>query len=852
MPLTPRQRTRLRRWAVRLALVTILAAVLAGVAAWRVSVAAVPGLDGQLTVTGLGAPVEVIFDAWAVPHVYARDSDDAWLAAGYLQARERLWKMELYRRVATGRLSELFGERTLPVDRRFIALALRRAAAAEWGSASPRVKLALERHAQGVNAAVAAMGRWRRPVEFQLLGIDPEPWTPIDSLSIGKLMAWRLAENRHGELVRGALARKFGAAEAGRLMGGMPGWAPSIVESGELHPPAAARLPLAGGAAARVEPGTLPSHHGPPAQAYQDPGREADREALPNGLEWLALTSRPGASNSWVVSGARTASGRPMLANDPHLGLEMPAIWYEMHLVAADLDVAGATIPGAPFVIIGHNQRIAWGLTNSGADVQDFYVEEVDWARRRYRFGGDWLPLTVEPREIAVRGRARPEVFEVVSTRHGPLVATETDWEEVPLAKDLASGGPRPLALRWTSVSSGEGAGAFEAINRAGSWQEFLEAVRRFGAPSQNFVFADTAGNIGYAMSGLLPLRAQGDGSLPVPGWRGEHEWTGVVSPQALPARLNPPAGQFVTANAEIDRGWSGTMTRDWTAPFRTSRLIDLLGSRSGLDRATFAAMHADVQSPSADLLIGALEQASRSSAMRNAEPEARTAVERLRLWDRKVDARPVVTLYQAFVRALWRRTFADEMDARLFQQFFEYGLSEYYAGVFAIFDEPTARWWDDIATLDRRETRDDIVILAAADAMLGLRAKFGDEANWNWDRVHAAEFAHALSGGGRLLAWFLSRGPVPVVGDSWTVNKHSVDRRRPYAVGDVPSYRQILVVGDWDRSLVVNTTGQSGHPSSRHYFDQNPLWRAGEYRSFPFTRVAVDTATVSRLLLVP
>jgi penicillin amidase len=833
--------------------VTILLGVLAGVAAWRVAVGAVPALDGQLSLQGLRAPVEVIFDAWAVPHVYARDSDDAWLVAGYLQARERLWKMELYRRVAAGRLSELFGERTLPVDRRFIALGLRRAAAAEWAAASPRVKLALERHAQGVNAAVSDMGRWRRPVEFQLLGIHPEPWTPIDSLSIGKLMAWRLAENRHGELVRGALARKFGAAEAGRLMGGMPAWAPSIVDSGELRAPAAAALPLAGGATARLEPG-----------GWQTPVRQGrhsnaafrgstNRGMLPAGLEWLALTSRPGASNSWVVSGARTESGRPMLANDPHLGIEMPSIWYEMHLVAADLDVAGATIPGGPFVIIGHNQRIAWGLTNSGADVQDFYVEDVDWKRRRYRFAGDWLPLTVEPREIAVRGRSAPEVFEVLSTRHGPLVATESDWEEVPLASDLAApASSRPLALRWTSMASGEGAGAFEAINRAGTWQEFLAAVRRFGAPSQNFVFADTAGNIGYAMSGLLPQRTRGDGAQPVPGWTGEYEWSGAVDPQSLPARLNPPAGQFVTANAEIDRGWSGTMTRDWTAPFRTSRLVALLGTRTGLDRAAFAAMHADVQSPSADLLVGALEQASRSPAMRVAEPEARTAVDRLRLWDRTVDGRPVVTLYQAFVRALWRRTFADEMDARLFQQFLEYGLSEYYAGIFAILEDPTSRWWDDIATLDRRETRDDIVILAAADAMLSLRAKFGDEENWNWDRVHAAEFAHPLSGGGRLLAWFLSRGPVPVIGDSWTVSKHTINRRRPYGVEDVPSYRQILVVGDWDRSLVVNTTGQSGHPSSPHYFDQNPLWRKGEYRSFPFTRVAVDKSKVSRLLLVP
>jgi penicillin amidase len=765
--------------------------------------------------------------------VYARDAEDVWFAAGYLQARERLWQMELYRRAASGRLSELFGEVTLPADRRFAALALRRAAEAEWAAASPEVRTALARHAAGVNAVIQGLGRFGRPLEFQLLGVTPEPWTPVDALAIGKLMAWRLAENRHGELVRGALARSIGEVEAARLMGPLPPWAPSI-----LGPP--------------ETPGQPP----PPPPAGNNPTvrttAAAEAVQLPPGLEWLATTARPAGSNSWVIAGRRTASGRPLLANDPHLGIELPSIWYELHLVAAGLDVAGVTIPGEPFVVIGHNQWIAWGLTNTGADVQDFYVEDVDFAARKYLYENEWLPLRVDRATIKVRGRAAPEVYEIFSTRHGPLVATEAAWEDPPVFT-MRDGRPRvrPLALRWDAVSAGESAGAFAGIDRARNWDEFLDAVRRFGAPSQNFVYADVRGNIGYAMSGVLPVRAQGDGSVPVPGWTAAYEWVGRVPPARLPARLNPPSGQIVTANNEIDPSW-GAMTRDWVAPFRARRIVDLLGARTGIDAVAMGRMQRDVYAEGARPLLAALEHAAHSPAMAAAEPPARQAIDQLRRWDRQVDGQPVAALFQAFEQALWRRTFADELEPSLFQQFFDYGLDERFAGVYAILDDPQSPWWDDIATVDRHETRDDIMVLAAADAVLALQMKFGDRSGWSWSRLHAAAFTHPLAGGGALLDWFFSRGPVPIGGNSSTIAKASIDRRRPYRVSDVASYRQIVEAGAWDRTLAVNTTGQSGHPRSPHYFDQNPLWARGAYRPFPFTRSAIDQARDSRLLLTP
>ncbi len=844
-----------RRW--RLGLFIFICLLLAGLClgGWYGLRQSIPDLDGQRRLAGLQAPVEILFDKHAVPHIYARDANDGWMAVGYLHARERLWQMELYRRATGGRLSEIFGTATLRVDKRFVALGLRRAAAAEWRTSSPLIRTALENYCAGVNAAVAEMGTWRRPPEFLLLGIEPEPWTPVDSWSVARLLAWRLAENKWGELVRGRLAGTIGATEASRLMGAWPASAPAIV--GDAPPSPAASV------SARLKPRRHVQHPRPQGSSASDSalqtwkrgfspaGQRAAGPALPPGLEWLATTARAGGSNSWVVAGARTATGRPLLANDPHLAVEMPSIWYEVHVVAAGLDVAGVTLPAAPFVIIGHNQRIAWGLTNTGADVQDLYVEDVDMTRRRYLHRGQWLPLSSAKYELGVRGQAEPEVFEVFSTRHGPLIYTETEWETPPeLATRRGRLSPKPLALRWEP--QGETAAGFEAINRATNWTEFVNGVHRFASVSQNFVYADIDGHIGYAMSGRLPIRTGGDGGRPVPGWTGEHDWIGTVPAERLPAVLDPAAGQIVTANAEIDRRWPGTMTRDWAAPFRTMRIVERLGTRTGLDQAAMAAIQLDVRATAADPVLAAVEAASKSPAFSRADQEARTGIERLRLWDRQVDGRPVVTLYQAFVRALWRRAFIDELNEELFNQLFEYGASERHVGLYAIVDDPSSRWWNDIATIDRRETRDEIVLLAAGDAVRTLGRKFGVENNWAWDRVHSLRFRHALAAGGFPFNWFFSRGPVPQVGDSYTVRKASIDDRSPFSVTDLASYRQVVDVGNWDRSLAVNTTGQSGHPLSPHYFDQNTMWRAGELRTFPFSRAAVEKARAHRLLLTP
>jgi penicillin amidase len=301
---------------------------------------------------------------------------------------------------------------------------------------------------------------------------------------------------------------------------------------------------------------------------------------------------------------------------------------------------------------------------------------------------------------------------------------------------------------------------------------------------------------------------------------------------------LNPPSGQIVTANNEVDRGLPYLVTHDWVAPFRAQRIVELLGDARRLDVAAMAKIQADITSLSADWILKHVEL-----------PQE---VEELRQWNRRVDERPTSALYEGFEDALWRRTFADEMTGPLYERFYRYAGNERFAGLRAIISDPDSAWFDDRTTPDAVERRADIARQAAADAVSWLRERFGDRPSWRWHEMHAVKFAHSLSGGGRVLDWFFSRGPVPVVGDNMTVNKTTTDLRRPYQTSEAASYRQILDVGAWDRSVAVNTTGQSGHPRSPHYFDQNGLWRQGQYRPLPFTREALDGATVSQLELVP
>lgn len=780
---------------------------------------------------GLSTPVEVIFDGHGVPHIYATNEDMAWFTAGVMHARDRRWQMELYRRVTAGRLSEALGDTTIPFDQRFLTLGLRDAAAAEWERASPQVRAVLESYAAGVNAATSQMTGRMRPLEFQILGITPPTWTPIDSLAVGRLLAWRLAENHQAELVRAAVAEKFGEGVARQLTGVYPGAAPAVME-GLSRPP---QQPTAASAT------RLPT------------GASAKVGLIPPGLEWLAAGARRGNSNNWVLAAGRTRAGRPILANDPHLQIEFPSVWYEMHLVAAGLDVIGVTIPGVPFVALGHNARIAWGMTATNADMQDLALERIDVGRKRAMYRGEWVPVEVQQADIPVRGRSQPLPFEVWKTRNGPIFADlDLDWEAPPswLSPDgRPSDERRAYSIRWDV--SGDLAAAFDGLNRASDWTTFTGAVNMFSAPSMNIVYADVDGNVGYAMSGKLPVRAAGDGTMPADG-NSTGGWSGTIDPTTLPRVFNPASGVIYSANNEIDRGFGGLISRDWAAPFRATRLRDQLLNAQGVDLDAMAALQNDRRSVAADIVLAGLDAAIKTGRSRESEAGNVALLEQLQAWDRVVDSRPVVSLYQAFEHHLWRRTFADEMDEPLFVKFYEWAGAEKPAGLYSVIGERESRWFDDITTVERRESRDDIFLLAIRDADEQLQDDFGGGDNRNWDQVHAARFTHPLGSIAFPFRWFFNPGAVPIEGDGTTVMRVSWNRLAPFTAWEHPSWRQLFDVGDWDSSRVSLPAGQSGHPMSPHYFDQNDSWRTGQYRAQPFSRRAVSAAARHRLLLVP
>jgi penicillin amidase len=452
--------------------------------------------------------------------------------------------------------------------------------------------------------------------------------------------------------------------------------------------------------------------------------------------------------------------------------------------------------------------------------------------------------------DIPVRG-GETQAFEVWRTPNGTVFAdVGLDWEEAPAwlsPFEERKGERRAFSLRWDVA--GEMAGAFEALNRATTWNEFIAAVERFAAPSQNFVYADVAGNIGYAMSGVLPQRTGSVGSFPQDGSSGDAHWSGRIAPSELPRLLNPERGYITSSNNLVDREWRGLVTRDWAAPYRATRLQRLLDASDHVDLPTAAAWQNDVVGlAAADVLLSV--DAALALAGKQGDEDAADVLQQLRAWDRRIDNRPVVTIYQLFEAALWRRTFFDEMGEPLFTRFYEWAGAERPSGLYAILDDANSRWFDDIATLGRRETREQILVLAAIDAATQFRADY--RGNVAWGQAHAATFAHPLSSGAAPLRWLFNRGPVPVAGDTFTVNRTSYNRLQPFAVWEIPSWRQLFDVGQWDDALVVLPGGQSGHPMSPHFFDQNEMWRQGQYRRQPFSRAAVDAARAHRLLFVP
>lgn len=772
---------------MRAALLTLTALAAAGVILCAAAVRSTFSREsGTQSVAGIGGRVRIETDSLGIVTVRAERPLDAMFGIGYAHARDRLWQMEFQRRIGSGRLSEILGGRLVSTDRFLRTVGIRRAAEQALRNLSPAARAGLEAYATGINQFLE--NSRSRPIEFRLLRVAPEPFSPVDCLAWAKMMAWDLGSaNATNEIRRARFVAAVGAARAAELFPAVPS-EPTILRDEEWS--------SASGPGKTSSVSRLPS-----------PGVWRRLEARFALVDHLGFGSETAGSNSWVLAGGRTRSGRPILANDPHLGLRSPSVWYLARLEAPGLSVAGATLPGIPDVIIGHNDRIAWGLTSLEPDVQDLYLEKIDpHDSRRYFHAGGWRTLDSRSETIHVRG-GPDVVFEVRSSVHGPLVADALEG-----ARTL---GPA-VALSWTGLDPDDTtAEALAAINVARNWNEFLAAAARLKCPAQNLVYADVEGHIGYTASGTIPIRPRSDGLLPVSG-AGDDDWSGSIPFEKLPRVLDPPRGFLVTANNRVaSERYPYPITGDWPEPYRARRITDLLLSRPAWSPEEIRAVQLDrVSYQAADLLPLLLDT-------RPADAASARALDRLRTWNREFSPDSVpASIYAAWYSKLSEMPqdeLKDTPAGNVRSRFLVNALRE---------DSP---WCDDVRT-PRKETCADFKSTTLSGAVALLRQRLGeDPSGWTWARLHRARFPHAVFDRLPVLRGLFSL-EAAAGGDASTVNVGAYRRDGTFVMTDGPSYRQILDLADLSRSVYVHTTGQSGNVFDRRYRDLLPLWRDGKY----------------------
>jgi penicillin amidase len=811
-------------------LAVIVAAVGAG--AYLYVRRSLPQMSGTIHVDGLSGPVEIVRDADAIPHIFASAKRDAFFGLGFVHAQDRLWQMEFQRRVGHGQLSEVFGAATIPQDRFLRTVGFGRAARSAWDRLPDDAREQIGAYVAGVNAFLATNPPL--PPEFTLLRFKPAPWTGPDVMVWVKMMAWDLSANYSHELLRHDLLARVGPDRTAELMPPYPQHGLSIVNGADGGRPDAADERTS---AAVQRSGNGESWSGAFSRALG--GHDAVRQTLLGGR-----TEALG-SNNWVVDGTLTATGKPLLANDPHLGTHVPSLWYLAHMSAGDFDVIGATLPGAPAMAIGRNRYIAWGETNVAADVEDLYRERIDPTGKLVEYRGVLEPLRIIKETIEVSG-GEPIEIDVRITRHGPLVSDAINANNAALEDEPRPATLEPLAFRWTALDeSDDTVVAFLLLNEARNWDEFTAALRHFIVPSQNFVYADTEGHIGYYLPGHIPIRAAGDGSSPAEGWTGEMDWTGWIPFEELPHVYDPPDHFIVTANHRPVRAdYPHHIALEYPDPYRAQRIIDRLRAKSRLTVDDFREIQADTVSLHAKALVPVL--------LRHARPESdadRRAIDLLRQWNFNAGADSAAEpIFQAWFLRLAAALAGDELGPEILDDYrgrFSY-TTRFVTNALAAGSSP---WCDDVMTPER-ETCEHAITRALHEGMTDLIQRLGaDSTRWRWDAVHRAVFPHQGLDSIGVLRPLLSRS-IPNAGDWSTVNVGTVLVARPYTQEAVPGYRQIVDLSPANNSRFIDAVGQSGHFLSRHYDDFMIDWRDVRDRKMRMTRAEVDQGAIGRLVL--
>ncbi|MFI5994589.1 penicillin acylase family protein [Streptomyces sp. NPDC051362] len=894
----------------RLFLIVLVLAIIGGIAFgayWSVSTvrASFPQTKGSIKLDGLSGPVNVKRDGNGIPQVYASSDEDLFMAQGFVQAQDRFYEMDVRRHMTSGRLSEMFGKGQVKSDEFLRTLGWNRVAQKEYDTKlSASTKKYLQAYAKGVNAYLKGKDGKDISLEYAALGFSndytPQQWTPVDSVAWLKAMAWDLRGNMQDEIDRSLMTSRLGPKQIADLYPEYPySRNKAIVQEGAYDSVTGtyARTGTASGASSTAGTGLTGNTEAPAGFQSQLSGLYDVLDKVPTAV---GVNGNGIGSNSWVVSGSHTITGKPLLANDPHLSASLPSVWYQMGLHCTALsakcqyDVAGYTFAGMPGVVIGHNQDIAWGMTNSGVDVTDLYLEKI--TGEGYEYDGKVRPFSTRKETIKVAGGASKTIV-VRSTEDGMPLLSDRDDELVKVGKKATVDAGAPdrgdgyaIALRWTALDPGNSMDAVFEMDKASDWTEFRKASTSFDVPSQNLVYADTEGNIGYQLPGRIPTRAEGDdGSLPSPGWESKYRWTGYIKQSALPYEYNPKRGYIVTANqAVVDKDkYPYTLTTDWGYGTRSQRINDLIESKINgggkISTDDMRQMQLDNSSEIAKLIVPKLLKID------VADPDVRQAQKLLEGWDYTQDSDSAAA---AYFNATWRNILklafgnklpkelrvkgqclnVDRVDTtgpadadqkvrecgeRDADQAQPDGGDRWFEVVRKIINDEKNDWWQLPKTRTQKatDTRDELFGRALRDARWELTAKLGKDIDtWSWGRLHRLFLKNQTLGteGPRFLQYMLNRGPWKLGGGEATVNATGWNAAGGYGVVWVPSMRMVVNLGDLDKSKWINLSGASGHAYSAHYTDQTDLWAKGELLPWAFSDKAVDKRTSDTLVLEP
>lgn len=784
-------------WVSAVVIVGVLAVLSAGGylwLQWRIG-RGMPRMSGELRVKGLLDDVEIIRDDWGVPHVYARNERDLYFAFGYAMAQDRLWQMDFLRRLGKGELSEIFGKKFVSADRYFRTID----AAGVDTTVSEEVAPLMEAFASGVNALIESSSG-RLPIEFALIGYRPAPWTKEDYIAVLKVVNWSLSSGWRADMTARRILDRVGEERLREAFPGWPGDAPIVTKGKAL-----------GGSV-----------------------RDMTMDVMA-ALEGLLPMGGAGASNNWVVSGARSVSGKPLLANDPHVSLTNPSFWWEVHLICPGIDVAGFVVTGVPGIPVGHTGSTAWGVTNVMTDDVDFYIEKINPNNpRQYLVNGIWKDMKAIKTTIAVKGEGAVEE-EILLTRHGPVIE-RLDAETA-------------VSARWAFSERRQPADPGYRLLKAKDIQGIAKALQQWELPGQNFVFADSGGGIGYWCCAPVIARSKGDGLLPMPGWTDEYEWKGYVPHEEKPHSMNPPEGVIFTANNRLaPEGYPHPITNYWEPPDRSLRLRELLGSKDKFTPSDFMAFQNDILAVKAkrikNLMMKALDDAfpaDKASALKGI----------LSRWDDRMEKEsPGAAFFEAAFVHLLEAIFRDELGDDLYAAYLK-TVSFPARAVWAMAGADSCLFCDDVST-PKRETFKDAIVRALQGAVLELEGRMGsDVTRWKWGDIHSLTFEHPM-GKKRPLNLIFNLGPYPVEGNPLTVNKKQYPYDNPYACNHGVSLRMIVDLGNPEGAYHIIPTGQSGHIKSAHHADQVSLYLSGRYRTAPYTRTEVERRKESVLILRP